>query len=63
MFVSNKTNRKLRLGCRFEKCELATERDCSRDLFSREWEVFVIKRDETTGKLVGRLACCALSPV
>lgn len=32
-------------------------------LFDREWEVFVIKRDEATGKLIGKTACCALSPV
>jgi hypothetical protein len=32
-------------------------------LFDREWEVFVIKRDAATGKLIGRTACCALSPV
>ncbi len=32
-------------------------------LFDSEWEVFVIKKDEATGKLVGRTACCALSPV
>ena len=51
------------MGCRFEKCELDAGHDFSRDLFSRDWEVFVIKRDETTGKLVGKLACCALDPV
>ena len=32
-------------------------------LFDSEWEVFVIKRDAATGKLIGRTACCALSPV
>ena len=32
-------------------------------LFDRDWEVFVIKKDETTGKLVGRTACCASAPV
>ena len=35
----------------------------NKDLFDSEWEVFVIKRDEATGKLIGRTACCALSPV
>lgn len=38
--------------------------DCTFDsLFESEWEVFVIKRDEATGKLVGRTACCALARV
>jgi hypothetical protein len=32
-------------------------------LLDGDWEVFVIKRDETTGKLTGRTACCALSSV
>ncbi len=32
-------------------------------LFDTEWEVFVIKKDETTGKFVGRVACCASAPV
>lgn len=32
-------------------------------LFDTDWEVFVIKRDKTTGKLVGKTACCALARV
>ena len=32
-------------------------------LFDGDWEVFVIKRDEATGKLVGRTGNCALCPV
>lgn len=32
-------------------------------LFDTDWEVFVIKRDKSTGKLVGRTACCALARV
>ena len=32
-------------------------------LFESEWEVFVIKKDEATGKLIGKTACCALCPV
>jgi hypothetical protein len=32
-------------------------------LFDRKWEVLVIKRDEATGKLIGRTAPCALCPV
>jgi hypothetical protein len=32
-------------------------------LFASDWEVFVIKRDKATGKLVGKTACCALAKV
>ena len=32
-------------------------------LFNGDWKVFVIKRDEKTGKFVGKKACCALSPL
>jgi thymidylate kinase len=32
-------------------------------LFDGDWEVFVIKKDEATEKLIGKTACCALSPV
>lgn len=63
MAANDTSNRKFKRGCRFEKCEIEDGRDFDRDLFSRDWEVFVIKRDETTGRLVGKLACCALSPV
>lgn len=55
---------KLKAGCRLEKVyRLERDPNFNGDLFSREWEVFVIKRDEMTGKLVGKLACCALEPV
>ena len=63
MGMNDESTRKFKSGCRFEKCELEEECNLNRDLFSRDWEVFVIKRDETTGKLVGKLACCALDPV
>jgi hypothetical protein len=63
MTANDKSIRKFKAGCRFEKCELEGRCDFNRDLLSRDWEVFVIKRDETTGKLVGKLACCALAPV
>jgi len=33
------------------------------DLFDKKWEAFVIKKDKLTGNLVGKLACCAGSPV
>jgi hypothetical protein len=63
MAMNDESTRKFKSGCRFEKCEFEKEDGYNRDLFSRDWEVFVIKRDKTTGKLVGRLACCALAPV
>ena len=63
MFMNDKPIRKFKAGCRFEKREFEEGCDCRRDLFSRDWEVFVIKRDKTNGRLVGKLACCALEPV
>ena len=63
MTMNDESARKFKSVCRFEKCELDEGRNFNRDLFSRDWEVFVIKRDETTGKPVGKLACCALDPV
>lgn len=32
-------------------------------LFDGDWEVFVIKKDEKSGELIGKAACCAESPV
>ncbi len=32
-------------------------------LFDGDWEVFVVKRDEKSGKFVGKTASCALCPV
>jgi hypothetical protein len=63
MTVNDKTMRKLKAGCRLEKSEPELRHDFKLELFSRAWEVFVVKRDETTGKPVGKLACCALEPV
>ena len=63
MAVNDKSIGEFKTGCRFEKCELEEQSDFESDLFSRDWEVFVIKRDKATGKLVGKLACCALDPV
>ena len=64
MRVNEKGQKHFKSGCRLEKmCALEGEGDFSRDLFSRDWEVFVIKRDRQTGKLIGKLACCALAPV
>jgi hypothetical protein len=50
------------------RCEIGKKLDqkgdCTFDsLFESDWEVFVIKRDETTGQLVGKTACCALAKV
>jgi hypothetical protein len=64
MAANDKTTGRLKAGCRLEKvCKLECELDSNTDLFSRKWEVFVIKRDKITGNLVGSLACCALEPV
>ena len=35
----------------------------NKDIFEMDWEVFVIKQDKASGKLVGRVACCALASV
>ena len=64
MAAKEKRIEKFRAGCRTassRNTEINTE--SNKNLFDREWEVFVIKRDEATGKLIGRTAGCALSPV
>jgi hypothetical protein len=64
--MAAKENRieKFKAGCRTTSSNNAEKNiEFNKDLFDREWEVFVIKRDEATGKLAGRTACCALSPV
>ena len=55
---------KLKAGCRNKSaCRNESISALSKNLFEREWEVFVVKKDQTTGKLIGKVACCALSPV
>lgn len=55
---------KFKAGCRTTSSRNVGENaESNKNLFDREWEVFVIKREEATGKLVGKTACCALSPV
>jgi hypothetical protein len=39
------------------------KRNSLNDLFNQSWEFFVVKLDEETGKFVGKLACCAHTPV
>lgn len=64
MAANDKRQEGFKSNCWLEKvCEVECEPDAGGDLFSRDWEVFVIKRDERNGKLVGKLACCALAPV
>jgi hypothetical protein len=64
MAANNKRNEKFKQGCRFNNLwVIEGETDSGGDLFSCDWEVFVIKRDEKTGKLVGRLACCEIARV
>ena len=52
-------------NCCREAKDLAVEktRKLYDRLFDRDWEVFVIKRDRTTGELIGKTASCALCPV
>lgn len=38
-------------------------REFDNKFFNAEWEVFVVKRDDETGKYVGKLAACASCPV
>jgi hypothetical protein len=55
---------KLKAGCRTKAaCQSENISASSKNLFEREWEVFVVKKDQTTGTLIGKFACCALSPV
>jgi hypothetical protein len=54
---------KLKRGCRINPPSEAEKDVGFHDPFNRDWEVFVIKKDETTGKFVTKLACCAEAPV
>ena len=64
MWTKENRIEKLRAGCRKVSSNAAiTNHESNKNLFGREWEVFVVKRDEATGKLVGKTACCALAPV
>ena len=64
MDANDQINEKFKSGCRTEKSRQSEgEQKFNRDLLNGDWEVFVVKRDKTTGKLVGKLACCALAPV
>ncbi len=64
MAAKEKRIEKFKADCRtISSPNAGTNAESNKNLFDRQWEVFVIKRDEVTGKLVGRTACCALSPV
>ena len=64
MTVKEERIEKFKAGCRTTSSrDAGTNAEPNENLFDREGEVFVIKRDEATGKLIGRIACCALSPV
>ncbi len=64
MVAKEKRIEKFKAGCRATSSNnVEKNTESNKDLFDREWEVFVIKRDKATGKLVGKTACCALSPV
>jgi hypothetical protein len=62
MATETKQNETLKVGCRTNSTDKTEKKVTFDNLFDAEWEVFVIKKDKT-GKLVGRLACCALAPV
>ena len=52
MAVGEKIIEKFRAGCRtLRSHNTKTKAESKKDLFDREWEVFVIKRDEITGNL------------
>ncbi len=64
MVTKDKRIEKFKAGCRTSSLSNAgSNAEFDKNLFDREWEVFVIKREEATGKLIGKTACCALSPV
>lgn len=61
---NDKMNEKFKTGCRVEKPRQPEDAPkFNRDLLNGDWEFFVVKRDRTTGKPVGKFACCALAPV
>ncbi len=51
--------------CCREAIDRSTEkgREFYNRMFDSEWEAFVVKRDESTGEFIGKLARCADSPV
>lgn len=50
--------------CRAEKLECADNlKRPTKNILEKDWEVFVIKYDEASGKFVGKTACCALASV
>jgi hypothetical protein len=44
-------------------CKSEKSREFFNKMFDGSWNVFVIKRDDTTGELIGKKACCADCPV
>lgn len=53
------------IGCHLRsKCKQDADRAYIASLFDGEWEVFVIRRDESTGEMRGMTVCCeaALPP-
>lgn len=39
-------------------CRENSDREYFKSMFDSDWEVFVIKRDPTTGKFKGETLCC-----
>lgn len=49
-------------GCELRSpCREASDRQFIGDLFAQDWEVFVIKHDETRGKHTWFTLCCELA--
>jgi hypothetical protein len=54
--------KKLKRGCRIPP-PLEVGKDVKfENLFDKDWEVFVVKKDEKTGEFVSKLICCANAP-
>ena len=55
-------NENLRMGCR---TETRTTEEVAEfmNLFDQDWEVFVIKKDQSTGEFIWKTACCAFAKV
>ncbi len=59
MTLSEKMFTRTEKGCELRSpCREASDRQYIGDLFARDWEVFVIKHDETRGKHTWFTLCC-----
>lgn len=63
MNIKGKQNRFLAKTVKADSSDNTKGRQGFDELFSKSWEVFVIKKDRTTKKMVGKTACCATACV